>query len=208
MSYKLSDAVDVPIAGIISEWALKNIARIVRAYTQKGGWEGWAQVEIATALYDDRDAPYADAKDALMAAKTTVSREVAIYPPTLTKKGGVSQKRADIVVEFGAPSRREFIIIELKCEGFYNKDAFVQAVKEDVVKVDGDIENSFKPARMWALGFSTSQEVYDEMSRRRPEADRVVLYPTEQGGIRLSPDELKTKPMIVLWIFEKEILKQ
>lgn len=212
MSHQLTDAVDVPIGNIINEWAHQNIARIIRAYTQKGGWEGWAQVEIATALYNDRNAPYADARDAILATTTTVLREVAVYPPTRTAKGGISQKRADIVVEFGAPSRREFIVIELKCEGFYNKEAFVQAVKEDIDKVNGDIEHSFKPARVWALGFSTSQEVYDEMLRQTPKANNVVLYPALQGGVRLSPDELNTvqkvNPVIALWIFEKELLKQ
>ncbi|KAL9615837.1 MAG: hypothetical protein Q9160_009218 [Pyrenula sp. 1 TL-2023] len=207
MSQKLIDAVDVPIADIIIGWARQNIARIIRAYS---GWEGWAQVEIATALYNDRYAPNADARDAMLAITTTVSREVAIYPPTPTAKGGVSQKRADIVVEFGAPSRREFIVIELKCEGFYNKEAFVQAVKEDTVKVNGDIEHSYKPARAWVLGFSTSQEVYDEMVRQRPKANVIKLYPALQGGPRLSPDELNTvqkvKPVIALWIFEKELL--
>ena len=208
MSYALSENVDVPTDTLIKKWALKNIDRIVRAYTQKGGWEGWAQVEIATELYRERDMAYGDAKDSLLATTTKVLREVAVYPPTITKKGGISQKRADIVVEFGAPSRREFVIIELKCEGFYNKDAFVQAVKEDVDKVNGDIEHDFKPARVWALGFSTSQEVYNEMLGWRSKADHAILYPAVLGDIRLTPDELKTKPMIVMWAFEKEIMKQ
>ena len=207
MSYALSENIDVPTDTIIKGWALKNIDRIVRAYTQKGGWEGWAQVEIATELHRARDMAYENARDSLLATTTTVLREVAVYPPTNTKNGGISQKRADIVVEFGAPSRREFVIIELKCEGFYNKDAFVQAVKEDVDKVHGDIEHDFKPARVWALGFSTSQEVYNEMLGWRPKADHAILYPAQVGGIRLSPEELKAKPMIVMWAFEKEVVK-
>ena len=99
MSYALSGNIDVPTDTLIKGWALKNIDRIVRAYTQKGGWEGWAQVEIATELYRERDMAYRDARDAkdsLLATTTKVLREVAVYPPTITKKGGISQKRADI----------------------------------------------------------------------------------------------------------------
>jgi hypothetical protein len=209
MTRKLSDGVDLWVDNIIKEWAFNNLTRIVRAFTQKGGWEGWAQVEIATAIYDHiRAMPYANAKDALLVGTSTVLREVPVYPSTKTVKGYTSQKAADLLIEFGPPSSREFIIIELKCEGFYNKDAFVAAVAEDVSKLNGDIQHHFKPARTWALGFSTSQAIYAKMLQEQPSADHIILYPLERGGPTLTPDQLKTNPMIVLWIFETELLKK
>ncbi len=207
MSSALSDAVDIPVDDVIKRWASENIGRIIKAYTQKGGWEGWAQVEIATALSDYRRASFARAGDALRAALTRTLREEPVYPSTLTAKGGTSQKRADIVVEVGGPESREFVIIELKCEGANNSAAFVAATNDDIAKVQGEIREEYKPARVWALAFSASEEIAEKMRRDRPNANHIILYPAEQGDPRLGPEELKMKPEIILWIFEKRILK-
>lgn len=217
MSFRSFRDIDTDVADIIGNWGLANITSIIRAYSQKGGWEGWAQVEIASRLEDEfqrRSGPAsAKALDALIASTTTVSREVPIYPPTLTASGRTSQKKADIVVGFGPPSGREYVLIELKCEGYHNKDAFINAVRDDIDKVNGDIREGFKPAKVWVLGFSASNETYEMLSRgEMPSIEgpihHMVLYPRLTGGPRLSPYELKLNPRIVLWIFEKDVLKQ
>ena len=136
-----------------------------------------------------------------MAALTAVSREVPVYPPTRTEKGGTSQLKADIVIEHGTPNHREFFIIELKCEGLYNRPAFVRAVQGDVAKLDGDIQNNFKPAKLWAFAISTSQETYDHMLGWRPDAEKVFLEPDEDVMV------LYDRPKIVLWILEKEVTR-
>lgn len=123
-----------------------------------------------------------------MATLTKISRKQLVYPTTPSAKTGRAvQTLADVVIESGSPLRREFVIIELKCEGFYNKRDFVQRVQDDITKLNGDMVDAFKPAKAWALAISTSQEVYDEMIKRWPAADYFVLYPSLQGGGEVEP---------------------
>ncbi|KAL1870770.1 hypothetical protein Daus18300_005090 [Diaporthe australafricana] len=213
MAASRSDTIDQRVDKLIQDWAEKNTIKIVRAYTQKGGWEGWAQVEIATALGESRDSSnYGDARDALKAILYKTSREQPVYRPetrttrsllTLKRRTRVVQKRADVVIESQPPLTKEFVIVELKCEGFHNKDNFVEQVKKDIEKVKGDIKDDFKPAKAWAYAISTS-EAYKEMSRL-PAIRHTDLYSLPQGqpGVKLSPDERAMNPRICLWVFEK-----
>lgn len=41
---------DKTIYGWVQSWVLNNKEKIVQIYLQKGGWEGWAQVELASHL--------------------------------------------------------------------------------------------------------------------------------------------------------------
>lgn len=85
----------------------------------------------------------------------------------------------------------------------------MKGVGEDIEKLlTGDIHDAFKPAKAWTMAFITSEEVYQEMLRKRPGADHVVLYPQLQGDLKSTPQEQSMGPKIVLWTFEKELVKQ
>lgn len=206
---KLDDC-DIHVEAVIRSWAADNMGKIIKAYSQKGGWEGWAQVEIATALHDSLQEQFDDATDQVRAAVTKVKREVPVYPPTKSPKDREVQTKADIVVSTGPSKRREHVIIEMKCEGAKNDKGFVQRVQDDVEKVDGEILDKFRPAKAWALAFTASKKVYDEMKEKMPGADCIDLHPPAQGDSGLSREEKKMALglQIALWVVEKEVVKK
>ena len=73
--------------------------------------------------------PFTRAEEALAAQMSEVSRQECTYTPTLSAKGNPSQMKADIVVNHGPSIAKEFIIIELKCEGIFNKDKFMEKLR-------------------------------------------------------------------------------
>jgi hypothetical protein len=135
---------DLNIEEIIVYWIQSNVDRIARAYILKGGWGGWAQVEIAL-LLEDRLAGMAPKLGPVV---ITASREVAVYE--------APRQHADIVIEVTDGSRKDFIIVELKCEGRFNQANFVAAVKNDVEKIDRGVKKECRPAKrfVFAIGMS------------------------------------------------------
>ncbi|CAN9356377.1 unnamed protein product [Alternaria alternata] len=121
----------------IRQWTRDNFTstnKIQQIYLQKGGWEGWAQVELAlhfTAI-----------------GGWNCQREVQVYHD--------SQKRADLLLtaEGGPPNTT---IIELKTEALW-RDAhgvnqFVESMKEDLYKIDHNrIDKKYLPARLVVFG--------------------------------------------------------
>lgn len=107
----------------------QNLTRMNAAYRQKGGWEGWAQVEIAIAL--------------TAIANSTVEREQAIYKNN-------PAARADVVLTI---SNIHLEVLELKCHGIYRgTPAFVKAVQDDIDKVQNGTYN-VTDVRAWAMVF-------------------------------------------------------
>ena len=90
---------------IIIGWAQANLGKILLAYQMKGGWEGWAQVELAIAL---------------PANGVPVLREQTIY-------GNAPARRVDLVIN-GA------LGVELKCATADLPDVFGK-VSEDLDKL-------------------------------------------------------------------------
>jgi hypothetical protein len=79
------------------KWVTENAAKIYGNFMQKGGWEGWAQVELMN---------YLNAMGG-----TTIQREIPIY---------VNPKySADLIVNFQDPVIEHQICIELKCESVF-----------------------------------------------------------------------------------------
>lgn len=189
-----SNYIELHVDQVVNNWARQNISKIVSAYQQKGGWEGWAQVEIATALEKSRES--ASAEEALKGTLTEASREVHVYADH-------SKQRADVVI--ASRSRiipKHFVIIELKCEGQYFKGDFVQEVEEDIEKLKGRISDDFKPAKAWALAISTSQEVYDKMLAEWPNERHVDVSPPLQLVRSTLGDRVQSVPKIVIWSFQ------
>ena len=91
------------IEGILKNWALKpgKLLSIFKAFDQKGGWEGWAQVEIANELSDFMDQLQGYGLD----IAAVIQREASVYAENQGLK-------ADIVVHtyYQAPKNVQLLI--------------------------------------------------------------------------------------------------
>ncbi|KAH6911087.1 hypothetical protein BKA70DRAFT_52725 [Coprinopsis sp. MPI-PUGE-AT-0042] len=101
------------------------------AYQQKGGWEGWAQVEIAISL-------------AATVPNNTVLREPHPYPNPGDK--------ADVLLTITEPlnGQHHYEILELKCWGqLRKKGEFIKQVEIDIDKIltTANVVNT----RAWAM---------------------------------------------------------
>jgi hypothetical protein len=99
------------------------------AYQQKGGWEGWAQVEIAISL-------------AATVPNNTVLREPHPYPNAGSK--------ADVLLTITAGGQAHHEILELKCWGQLRQKAdFIKKVEIDIDKIltTANVVNT----RAWAM---------------------------------------------------------
>jgi hypothetical protein len=164
MAEQQLDALEADVVPIIHQWATSKADEIIARDEQKGGWEGWAQVEIAETLdrYRFQDRQLWNRKHS-----DRVHREQPVYQKKPTDKGA---KMADFVI--GRNSRRVFeqrlgtTIMELKCEGLHNKDKFKKVVEQDIKKVTlCSLKPEYVPARVLILAISVSHSCYEEMSR-------------------------------------------
>jgi len=126
----------------IQQWARVNCGRIVDAYEQKGGWEGWAQVELALAF----QSYYGGLR---------VSREVNIF---------TSRKRADFVLCYRGETTQLF---EIKCASS-GQDAFssttppfAKALQADIAKVmTNSIRSEYGATLVSIMGISPNADSY------------------------------------------------
>ncbi|KAK0729465.1 hypothetical protein B0H67DRAFT_558879 [Lasiosphaeris hirsuta] len=111
--------VNDPCIQFIKNWIEHNIDRVECAYNLKGGWEGWAQVELAAAM-----------RDQYQAYQPRVEREMEIQP--------ASHQRCDIVFRIAQQPgilKSGCSFIELKCESVRNAAEFVRGMEEDRDKI-------------------------------------------------------------------------
>ncbi|MFN7112212.1 MAG: hypothetical protein ACK4M2_11295 [Brevundimonas sp.] len=122
---------------LVQAWAGANVPRIRNVWPLQGGWEAWAQAEIAAFVNAD-DRP------------TWIMRESRAYP---------DNSRADFLVN--DPFQNEAtdeIVVEMKCESLGNWDAFVDGLRYDVYKLQGDLGMGLNPAQRMVLGIFFSPE--------------------------------------------------
>jgi hypothetical protein len=130
------------IEGILRRWANEAQHKILTAYYGKGGWEGWAQVEIEYALkkyYGTR---------AINGTGVHIQREPHSYLYDATQ-------RADVVVRYydDHPKRSPAgyriaawtTIIELKCESYENSESFKNGVEADITKIQAELTPEYFP---------------------------------------------------------------
>jgi hypothetical protein len=132
----------------IKTWAQANVEKIKEHASTAGGWEGWAQCELAYAI-----------NHAPKGISTTVrAREEYVYKVYERAR----EQQADIVVESalrsgdGAGSiAHHRDIIELKCQSKKNKK-FISEVMKDIEKVQEDnFKSRYLPACVWVVAIST-----------------------------------------------------
>lgn len=128
----------------LREWTMSNFIptnKILQIYSQKGGWEGWAQVELAlhfTALGD-----------------WNCERERQVYAG--------NAKRADLLLT-SQGGQLDTTIVELKTEALWRDDTgpdnFVQSMRQDLVKIrDNQIKPELLPARLIVFGCTFVEDV-------------------------------------------------
>jgi hypothetical protein len=119
------------ITTAIAEWARQNSDKVREAWSEKGGWECWAQVELARSLRASIPG----------GGHVTVLREERVYQ-TPRRRGTPTKERADLVLRSAATT----LVIELKCESINNVDDFGDAVYRDYEKVrDKEIMAAYFP---------------------------------------------------------------
>ncbi|KAL8915791.1 MAG: hypothetical protein Q9172_006660 [Xanthocarpia lactea] len=117
----------------------KVTAKMAAAYKQKGGWEGWAQVEIAYLVQDKYP-------------NVTIDREVNVYAGT--------KKENDFVITDNDDATKPKQIIELKTErGTQRPTEFKNSFLEDINKIQtSPIDAKYKPAQAFAVAISVTDE--------------------------------------------------
>lgn len=111
---------------------------ISNAYFEKGGWEGWAQVEIANII----KAKYPG---------LSVTREDGVYDGSIA--------RSDLVLVNETTGVRN--VIELKCQRGSAKDNpkwIVQQVIDDARKLQKTLKPQFRPAKCFAVGIAITPD--------------------------------------------------
>lgn len=200
------------IEGILKNWALKpgKLLSICNAFNQKGGWEGWAQVEIANELSDFMDQLRGYGLD----IAAVIQREASVYAEN-------QYLEADIVVHtyYQAPKhvqrlicsqnmdtsdmldnlpRRSFVI-ELKCESAKNSGKFRSNVMEDLQKIQKGIHIRGVGQSTWvvklAMAISVSPEGFEVMEGIETEFSSTIAT----KSLYLGRTELDYT--VYLWIF-------
>ncbi|MFN4176532.1 hypothetical protein [Phenylobacterium sp.] len=130
--------------GAVFAWANANVERIAVVWPLAGGWEAWAQAEIAGYINATQPAAF-------------VEREAHVYAdPGLT---------ADFLVnnpELNDPS--DEIVVELKCESFRNWRNFVTGLEIDAYKLNGQMRPDLCGCRKISLGIFFSPESEERLA--------------------------------------------
>jgi hypothetical protein len=133
---------ETDVRAIVERWASANWAVLKEIYMQKGGWERWAQVELARAFQRVFPQP-------------NVLREENVYT--------VGGKLADITLTLRGEITQ---VIELKCESLwqdgYGAMRFYNGLLTDMMKITNyPLQREYKPARLWVIGFTIVNTVTD-----------------------------------------------
>ena len=137
-------------------------AKMAVAYGQKGGWEGWAQVEIAYLIQ-------------IKYPNVTIDREVNVYAG--------AQKENDFVITDNQDPRKPKQIIELKCERKTQTPAqFRESFKKDIIRIDTyPISLAYKPARAFAVAISCTDATHELFLMTEWEGHKVTRVDGKDG---------------------------
>lgn len=107
-SFKSSNS----IANLIQKWASENSKKVGAAIHFKGGWEGWAQVEIAYEMVMAYSNPMVSDQHR-QGMKFDVAREEKVYK---NKPGDIVDLVIHMLSNAARTDARDTYLIELKCE--------------------------------------------------------------------------------------------
>lgn len=170
----MSHTLDLQSPHSIYRWAQEKRGEIEQAFSMKGGWEGWLQVELGLRLQREG---------------IRVEREQHVFSDS-------SKKATDMVfttlsTRLGEPPVRT--IVELKCESLLqdcrldgqgrpvaqlvegtSKPFFARRIEADLNKigVSGEnLRNEYQGCHFLIIGFSISQQARDYLLQHTPSRD-------------------------------------
>lgn len=133
------------VLSLIGNWAQANYKAIQQVYLQRGGWEGWMQVNIAMLLNE-------------FYPNVIMQREEHVYTG--------SNMRADLTFKIaGEPTQ----VVELKVESLWQDasagvSGFLAAYKKDIDKISNNqLVASLRPAKMYVIGLTCKDQVFQYM---------------------------------------------
>ena len=165
------------VLAITAQWAVERIDTIREIYWQRGGWERWAQVELALLFTQQYPA-------------TNTTREQLVYVG--------STRRADLTLELKG---EETQVIEMKMESLWQDSSsggpanFVNALKNDIYKIDvNNLLPKYRPALVYALGIT----LMDPVNRFALNPENWAPYQNDIK-FRLLIPSTPDSPALILW---------
>ena len=185
----------------------RQAASMYKAYVQKGGWEGWAQVEFTTEFNDFMDQLQGYGLD----IAADVQREACVYTSDPRLKTDLLihtyyNATPEIQRLVGYPGLKELqelprqsFIIELKCESLKNNQNFSRNVIEDLQKIRTPTNVEDHPTNVsvekLVLAISVSPEGYQAMEKIANDAQSKIATKTIYLG------RTEHNYTIFLWMF-------
>ena len=120
-AYQTPDPPNYALFDAILDWGHHNAHQISEAHLSKGGWEGWAQEEMRMLFNAGRE-------DNCYQNNARQAADIVLTPDT----SGAEVFAQPYVDE-------ESVVIELKCESYWNAQKFRGEVKKDMQKVSSGV---------------------------------------------------------------------
>lgn len=114
----------------LEKWVAENQKKIASLWTQKGGWESWAQAEICSSILE-------------VDSRYDILREQHVYT-----SGG---KSADFLLN-NSSEVKDKVIIELKCQSFENYKKFTPGLRDDIKKLINELKPAYEGATLLVVG--------------------------------------------------------
>lgn len=137
ISFLVDKQPDIDFSEVIGQWGKQNQARLVKAFGTKGGWEVWAQIDLA--LFLSQKFPDME-----------LEREQTVYTD--------SKKRADLVLKHKASGRKQ--LIELKVELNATNDLLTR-FQSDIAKIQTTTKEVYSQA--YAVAISQTPGCYQQL---------------------------------------------
>lgn len=131
---------------LIKSWAEGRVSTMQRAYCTKGGWETWAQVDLA--LYAEQHSK-----------NLKFEREVMAY---LTDRKDPSLERADFIVTIDG---REKQVVEFKVD-LQTGSELVERFEVDIKKAQKLMNEKYKDAQVFAIAIALTKKQYDQILKK------------------------------------------
>lgn len=151
-------------------WASKNASVICNNFNQKGGWEGWTQVELMNYINK--------------LGLTVVQREIPIYYNV--------KHAADLIVNFQDAQVNKQICIELKCESVFQSaydgrqklhNRIQDKVSADILRLTTQRRDDYQTAFALMLAIGISPEAYKALSAPHLEMVIEIINLNEQDQL-------------------------
>ncbi|NBB17292.1 hypothetical protein GVN21_18165 [Caulobacter sp. SLTY] len=126
---------------VVEQWARESLPAIGRVWPLRGGWEEWAQAEIAGYI-NSIDPSY------------SVEREVYLFG---------DDRKADLLINQGASQwAPDWIVVELKCQCPHSPYAFAAGFNKDKTKITELVE-PYSSAQKLCLGICVDGRTLEGM---------------------------------------------